>query len=59
MPGGCLAFCYYENGSLVDEIDVPPAEAPPRPTTVPLALQKHMPLAQVQDSPLLNAIQLI
>lgn len=47
MPSGCTAFCYYRNGQLVDEIDVAPADAPPRPTTVPQALQKQMPLAEV------------
>lgn len=33
----------------MDEAEIGPVQPPPRPTTVPLALQQSMPLAEVLD----------
>eukprot|EP00891_Asterochloris_glomerata_P005689 jgi/Astpho2/5689/fgenesh1_pg.00079_%23_100_t len=50
LPNGMKAFCYYDAGVLVDEVEVQAAEPPERPTSVPQALQQNMPLASVLDS---------
>jgi hypothetical protein len=34
---------------MMDEAEIGPVDPPPRPTTVPLALQQAMPLAEVLD----------
>lgn len=47
LPNGRKCFMYYNSGSVMDEAEVPPLWPPARPTTVPLALQQTMPLAQV------------
>ncbi|WIA12059.1 hypothetical protein OEZ85_012136 [Tetradesmus obliquus] len=47
LPNGRKAFMYYNSGSAMDEAEVPALWPPARPTTVPLALQQSMPLAQV------------
>lgn len=49
LPNGRKAFMYYNGGGIMDEAEVPPVTPPPRPTTVPLALQQSMPLATVLD----------
>lgn len=38
---------YYNGGVLLDEIAVDMVQPPPRPVTVPQALQQSMPLADV------------
>jgi len=38
---------YYNGGLLLDEVAVDPVQPPPRPSTVPQALQQAMPLADV------------
>jgi hypothetical protein len=50
LPNGRQAFMYYDAGNTMDEADVKPLWPPPRPTTVPLALQQSMPLANVLGS---------
>jgi hypothetical protein len=47
LPNGQAAYMYYNAGSAMDEAEVAPVLPPPRPTTVPLALQQGMPLAQM------------
>jgi len=49
LPNGRTAFLYYNAGSAMDEAEFAAVQAPERPTTVPLALQQSMPLAQVMD----------
>ena len=49
LPSGKKAFFYYAAGRMVDEVAVPPCDPPPRPTSVPQALQQTMPLAQVSN----------
>ncbi|GAX81636.1 hypothetical protein CEUSTIGMA_g9064.t1 [Chlamydomonas eustigma] len=50
LPNGKQAFMYYNGGVLLDEVHVDMASPPPRPSTVPQALQQTMPLANVLDS---------
>jgi hypothetical protein len=47
LPNGKKAFMYYNGGGIMDEAEVAAVIPPPRPTTVPLALQQSMPLGQV------------
>jgi hypothetical protein len=47
LPNGRTAYLYCNAGSAMDEAEVGPVLPPARPTTVPLALQQSMPLAQV------------
>lgn len=49
LPNGKKAFMYYQGGLLMDQAAVEPVTPPPRPTTVPLALQQGMPLATVLE----------
>lgn len=49
LPNGKKVFMYCAAGSAMDEAEVGPVQPPPRPTTVPLALQQSMPLAEVLD----------
>ena len=49
LPNGKKAFMYCDGGSAMDEAEIGPVQPPPRPTTVPLALQQSMPLAEVLD----------
>jgi len=42
-----LASRYYNGGVLLDEVAVDAVQPPPRPSTVPQALQQTMPLADV------------
>lgn len=47
LPNGKQAFMYYNGGALLDEVHVDAVVPPPRPSTVPQALQQAMPLADV------------
>ncbi|KAG1678758.1 hypothetical protein FOA52_012798 [Chlamydomonas sp. UWO 241] len=47
LPNGKQAFMYYRGGTLLDEVAVDCVAPPPRPSTVPAALQQAMPLADV------------
>lgn len=47
LPNGKKAFMYYNGGVLLDEVSVDAVVPPPRPSTVPQALQQTMPLADV------------
>jgi hypothetical protein len=47
LPNGKKAFMYYNGGGVMDEAEVAPTPPPPRPTSVPLALQQTMPLGNV------------
>ncbi|KAF8071180.1 hypothetical protein HT031_001262 [Scenedesmus sp. PABB004] len=47
LPNGGAAFMYFNAGAAADEAEVAPVAPPPRPTTVPLALQQSMPLGDV------------
>lgn len=49
LPNGRTAFLYYNAGSAMDEAEFAPVAPPVRPTTVPLALQQSMPLANVMS----------
>lgn len=49
LPNGRTAFLYYNAGTAMDEAEFAPVQPPERPTTVPLALQQSMPLAQVMS----------
>lgn len=47
LPNGKRAHMYYSGGALLDEVAVEAVVPPPRPSTVPQALQQTMPLANV------------
>ncbi|GIL66635.1 hypothetical protein Vafri_20126 [Volvox africanus] len=47
LPNGKRAHMYYSGGTLLDEVSVEAVIPPPRPSTVPQALQQTMPLANV------------
>lgn len=47
LPNGKMAYMYYNGGQLLDEVHVDAVQPPPRPSTVPAALQQTMPLADV------------
>eukprot|EP00798_Chlamydomonas_sp_ICE-L_P023775 gene23775-9334_t len=47
LPNGKQTYMYYNGGTLLDEVQVDAVQPPPRPTTVPEALQQSMPLADV------------
>ncbi|KXZ56071.1 hypothetical protein GPECTOR_2g953 [Gonium pectorale] len=47
LPNGKRAHMYYSGGALLDEVSVEAVIPPPRPSTVPQALQQTMPLANV------------
>jgi len=47
LPNGKMAYMYYNGGLLLDEMAVDAVQPPPRPSTVPQALQQAMPLADV------------
>ncbi len=47
LPNGKQAYMYYNGGVLLDEVAVDAVVPPPRPSTVPQALQQTMPLADV------------
>ncbi len=47
LPNGKRAHMYYNGGMLLDEVSVEAVIPPPRPSTVPQALQQTMPLANV------------
>ncbi|KAJ9524025.1 hypothetical protein QJQ45_022487, partial [Haematococcus lacustris] len=47
LPNGRKAYMYYNSGVLLDEVSVDAVLPPPRPSTVPQALQQTMPLAEV------------
>ncbi|KAG2438847.1 hypothetical protein HXX76_005387 [Chlamydomonas incerta] len=47
LPNGKRAHMYYNGGTLLDEVGVEAVIPPPRPSTVPQALQQTMPLANV------------
>lgn len=47
LPNGKRAHMYYNGGALLDEVSVEAVVPPPRPSTVPQALQQTMPLANV------------
>jgi hypothetical protein len=49
LPNGRTAFLYYNAGTAMDEAGFAPVQPPMRPTTVPLALQQSMPLANVMS----------
>ena len=47
LPNGKQAYMYYDGGMMLDECHVDAVSPPPRPSTVPQALQQTMPLADV------------
>lgn len=49
LPNGRTAFLYCNAGAAMDEAEFAAVQPPVRPTTVPLALQQSMPLAQVMS----------
>ncbi|MEW5306191.1 MAG: hypothetical protein WDW36_008675 [Sanguina aurantia] len=47
LPNGKKTYMYYSGGSLLDELHIDAVTPPPRPSSVPQALQQTMPLANV------------
>ena len=47
LPNGKKTYMYYNGGTMLDEVHVEAVLPPPRPSTVPQALQQTMPLADV------------
>ena len=49
LPSGKSVFYHYTDGSLANEREFDPLPTPPRPTSIPTALQQGMPLTHILD----------